>query len=160
MEPVSARLHPTFFSHSLFVSPIDILNLQSVGNVSFELETGVNDDVLYIRDVNDGACNKRISCVGPEWSAGRPGNRPIGARDAVRNTETCLGPMPPTQQYSHRWAMTPVLQCKHCQEDHEIRTTPTSLQQVLQEELQLLKIAHRRRQWHCIHAGHHILLKE
>ena len=37
-------------------------------------------------------CNKRISNAGQEWSAGRPGNRPIGAREAARNSETCLGP--------------------------------------------------------------------
>ena len=56
------------------------------------------NDAMYYNDVNEVACtdeticNKRISYAGQEWSAGRPGNRPIGASDAARNSETCLGP--------------------------------------------------------------------
>ena len=107
MEPVSSGLNPTFFSHSLSAYPPDILESQSSGNVHYELEIGaVNVDALYIGNVNDVACtiepcNKRISCAGPERSVGRPGNRPIGARDAARNTETCLGP------YATRSAVQP-----------------------------------------------------
>ena len=97
VEPVSFGIQSTFFSYSLFVSPMDILKSQSVGNVYYQLETGVDDDALFINDLNEVACtiekcNKRISCVEPERSAGGPGNRPIGARDAARNTEMCLGP--------------------------------------------------------------------
>ena len=97
VEPVSSRLQPTFFPYSLSISRTDVLNLQSVGNVHYELEIGVDDDALYISNVNDVACtnkicNKRISTAGQEWSVGRPGNRPIGARDAARNPQTCLGP--------------------------------------------------------------------
>ena len=36
-------------------------------------------------------CNKRISNAEQEWLAGQPGNRPIGARDAAQNSDTCLG---------------------------------------------------------------------
>ena len=97
VEPVSYEHHPTFFSHSLSAYTSDILKLQSGGNVNYELETGVVNDALYGSNVKEVACtiekcNKRISCAGPEWSVGRPGNRPIGARDAARNTEMCLGP--------------------------------------------------------------------
>ena len=98
VEPVSSRLQPTFFHSYFSASPPDILESRSGGNVHYKLEHGaVNDDALYYGDLNEVAftienCNKRISCAGPEWSAGRPGNRPIGARDAARNSETCLGP--------------------------------------------------------------------
>ena len=98
MEPVASRIRSQFFPHSLSVSPPDILESQSGGVVQNLLEPGVvSDDALYISDVNDvactdGTCNKRISYAGQERSAGRPGNRPTGARDAARNTETCLGP--------------------------------------------------------------------
>ena len=96
-QSVSSRNERTFFNYSLSVSPIDVLNLQSIGNVNYELETGVDDDALYYNDVNEVICtnakyNKRISDEGPEWSVGRPGNRPIGARNAARNPQTCLGP--------------------------------------------------------------------
>ena len=89
--------------------------MQSVEHVNYSLDSGVNvgdGDSLY-SDVN---CNKRISCAGPErsagrpghtptrrtlacgkliedsyagydWSAGRPGNRPFGASSAA-----CLSP--------------------------------------------------------------------
>ena len=43
-------------------------------------------------DCTDFICNKRISHARQEWSAGRLGNRPIGAMNATRNSETCLGP--------------------------------------------------------------------
>ena len=95
-ELVSSRTPPTFF-HSLSVLPIDILSAQSVGKLNFELGAGDLNDTMYISNVNEVACtnetcNKRISNVGQEWSAGRPDNRPIGASDATRNSETCLGP--------------------------------------------------------------------
>ena len=111
IEPVSSGLQPTFFSHSLSACPPDILESQSGGNVHYQLETGaVVDDAMYYSDVYDVACtmepcNKRISCAGPEWSAGRPGNRPIGARDVARNTKTCLGP------YATRSAVQPHTGC-------------------------------------------------
>ena len=98
VEPVSFGNEPTFFPYSLSISPLDILKTQSGGNVQHELETGGLNDAMYYNDVNEvictehGICNKRISCAGQEWSAGRPGNRPIGARNAARNFETCLGP--------------------------------------------------------------------
>ena len=58
---------PTFFQHSLFVSPIDIFVLQFVGY--FELGTSDLHDAMYISDVKEMACtnvicNKRISCAG------------------------------------------------------------------------------------------------
>ena len=64
---------------------------------SFELRIGDLNDVMYTSDVNEVTCtnpncNKRISNAGQEWSVGRPGNRPIGAREAARNSDTCLAP--------------------------------------------------------------------
>ena len=96
LVPSNSENEPTFF-RSLSVSAPDILNSQSGGLVQNLLEIGVVDDAMYYNDVNEVACtldicNKRISCAGQEWSAGRPGNRPIGARDATRNSDTCLGP--------------------------------------------------------------------
>ena len=96
VEPVSSGTHPAFI-HSLSVSPTDILSAQSVGNQNFELGTGDCDDAIYISNVNDVDCtntiyNKRISYAGQDWSTGQPGNRPIGASDATRNSQTCLGP--------------------------------------------------------------------
>ena len=97
LVPIESENEPTFFN-SLSVSAPDILRVQSGGPVQNLLETGVvTDDALYISHLNDvactdGNCNKRISCAGQEWSAGRPGNRPTGASEAARNTETCLGP--------------------------------------------------------------------
>ena len=95
LVPTKSENEPTFFN-SLSVSAPDILESQSGGPVPNLLEPGVDDDALYSMNVNDvactdGTCNKRISCAGQEWSAGRPGNRPIGASDAARNSETCLG---------------------------------------------------------------------
>ena len=98
VEPVSFGLQPTFFSQSLSAYPPNILELQSGGNVHYELEAGVVvDDALYSTDLNEVACtneicNKRISNAGQEWSVGRPGNRPIGARTVARKSEMCLGP--------------------------------------------------------------------
>ena len=96
-QPVASRIRSRFFPHSLSLSAPDILKSQSGGNVQNLLGTGVAvDNAMYYHDVNDvtcilDKCNKRISVAGQEWSAGRPGNRPIGARDAARNSETCLG---------------------------------------------------------------------
>ena len=102
MEIMWNLLHLEFAIHSFLIlylsQPPDILESQSGGVVQNLLETGVvSDDALYISNVHDVACtdskcNKRISVVGQEWSAGRPGNRPIGAREAAQNTQTCLGP--------------------------------------------------------------------
>ena len=55
------------------------------------LENGVVDDAMYSSDVNDVSCtnepcNKRISCAGPERSAGRPGHTPIRCELACRKT--------------------------------------------------------------------------
>ena len=96
-EPISSRNKPAFFTHSLSVSPTSILESQSVGKLNFELETGDLHDAFYISNVNEVACtneicNKRISNEGQQWSAGRLGNRPTGARDAACNSQTCLGP--------------------------------------------------------------------
>ena len=97
-SPLVTENETTFIPDSLSVSAPDILDSQSGGIVSNLLDIGVvEDDALYSNDVNDvactdGNCNKRISCAGQERSAGRPGNRPIGASEAARNSETCLGP--------------------------------------------------------------------
>ena len=96
-ELVSSRAQPTFFHDSLSVSSTDILSVQSVGNSNFELGTGDLTDAVYYSNVNEvtcskDICNKRISYAGQDWSAGRLGNRPIGATDAARNSQTCLGP--------------------------------------------------------------------
>ena len=73
------------------------MSSQSAGNLNFELGTGDLNDVLYINVVIDvdctkEICNKTVSCAGPEWLVGRPGNRPIGARKVAHELETCLGP--------------------------------------------------------------------
>ena len=97
LVPLESENEPTFFN-SLSVSSSDILKVQFGDNVQNLLEPGVDDDdALYNSNVNnvactDGTCSKRISVAGQEWSAGRPGSRPIGARDAARNTQKCLGP--------------------------------------------------------------------
>ena len=81
-QPVASASRPQFFLDSLTVSPSDILNVQSGGNVYYLLETGaMSDDAMYSNDVNDVACtnepcNKRISVAGLERSAGRPGHTP------------------------------------------------------------------------------------
>ena len=99
VEPVASGNNHSFFPHSLSGSAPDFLESQSGGNVQNLLEIGVYDDAMYNDDVNEVTCMernicKRISNAGQEWSAGRPGNRPIiiGARTAARNTDTCLGP--------------------------------------------------------------------
>ena len=124
VEPVSSRTPPTFFDHSLSVSPTDILSAQSIGNQNFELGTGDCDDGMYISNVNEvdctnAICNKRISYAGQDWSAGRPGNRPIGASDATRNSQTCLGPSATrTRADNHLTrAITPMIQMKHRQDN-------------------------------------------
>ena len=56
--------------------------MQSDGNVHYQLETGDLNNAMYYNDVNEvictdeEICNKRISCAGQEWSAGRPGEDP------------------------------------------------------------------------------------
>ena len=55
-EHFLSRNHSTFFHRSLFISPIDILDLQSIGNLNFELETGDVTDALCYSIVNDVAC--------------------------------------------------------------------------------------------------------
>ena len=96
-SPPVLENEPTFFN-SLSVSAPDILRVQSGGPVQYSLGTGaIGDDAMYnmyVKDVacTESSCNKRISYAGQEWSAGRPGNRPTGASEAARNTETCLGP--------------------------------------------------------------------
>ena len=69
MEPVASKTHPTFFDHSLFVSPTDALESQSIGKLNFELGTDDFTDAMYISALNDvvytnEACNKRISNAG------------------------------------------------------------------------------------------------
>ena len=136
--PPNNENDPTF-CHSLYVSPIDILKSQSVGDLNFELEIGDLNDGMYISNVNDVACrneicNKRNSNAGPEWSARRLGNRPLGASDAVRNSEMCLGAYAILIGYNQLTrATTPVIQDKHRQEepDMKINTAPASQEQVL-----------------------------
>ena len=83
MEPIASGINHSFFPHSLFVSPPDILESQSGGVVQNLLKTGaVDDDTLYTSSLNDVACtdepcNKRISYAGPERSVGQPGHMPI-----------------------------------------------------------------------------------
>ena len=75
----------TTFFNSLSVTPMEILHSNSAGN--FELEIGDFSDAVCKNAVNDVACtkvycNKRISDVGPERSAGRLGHTPT-RRDLV-----------------------------------------------------------------------------
>ena len=76
VEPVAVENATQFIPYSFAASSSDIL-LQSGEPVHYMLESGaVNVDggeTLY-SDLN---CNKRISCAGPERSAGRPGHTPI-----------------------------------------------------------------------------------
>ena len=68
----------SFVQNSFSACPPDILSLQSGGDVQYLLGEGANvkndggDEFLY----DSLNCNKRISCAGPEWSAGRPGHTP------------------------------------------------------------------------------------
>ena len=99
VEPVASDIHPLFFPNSLSVSPLDILELQSNGNVQNLLGIGVAiDDALYSINVNnvaytDGTCNKRISDAGPERLAGRPGRTPSRRELACGKTieDSCAG---------------------------------------------------------------------
>ena len=100
VEPVTSEICSSFFvDNSFSVSPVDILSLQSAGPVNYMLETGANvEDALYKKDVNDvdctdRICNKRISCAGPERSAGRPGHTPIRRELACDKTieDSCAG---------------------------------------------------------------------
>ena len=107
LNPVLSANSSQFF-HSFSASPSDIF-LQSVGPVHSLLGTGASDDdALNRMGVKDVACtfqncNKRISCSGPEWSAGRPGTMPFGARsDACPSPITaCLGPYSAASQQLH-----------------------------------------------------------
>ena len=99
VNPVVSGISPSFFVQNSFsASSPEILDLHTGGPVHYLLESGaVVGDALYYSNLNEVACtnlkyNKRISTAGQEWSAGRLGNRPIGARTAARNSETCLGP--------------------------------------------------------------------
>ena len=78
---------------------------------------------MYHTDVSEVACtlekcNKRICCAGPEWSVGRLGNRPIGASEAARNSEMCLGP------YATRTAVQPHTGCNTREEDQASSRRP------------------------------------
>ena len=77
VNPVAREMcSQIFVQHSFSACPPDILQ-QSGGNVPYVLGHGV-------ATINDGEnslydsfkCNKRISCAGPERSAGRPGHMP------------------------------------------------------------------------------------
>ena len=101
VNPVVSGNGSQFFVHnSLSASSSDILELQSVEPVHYLLGTGASDDdALYTVDVKDVACtkkscNKRISCAGPDWSAGRPGLTPFGASSATcpSSQTACIGP--------------------------------------------------------------------
>ena len=94
VEPDAVRNCSQFFPYSFPACSPDILSLQSGGNVQFVLDSGaavnVGDDSLY----DSLKCNKRISCAGQDWSAGRPGIMPFGASTAVcLSTQiACIGP--------------------------------------------------------------------
>ena len=80
INPVAIQNSSQLF-HSFSASPSENFAVQSVGQpVPYVLDTGVNvrggDDSLY----SGFKCNKRISCAGPERSAGRPGHTPIRRR--------------------------------------------------------------------------------
>ena len=167
-QPVSSGIRHSFFPNSLFVFAPDILDSQSGGIVQNLLETGVvSDDALYISDVNDVACtlepcNKRISVAGQEWSAGRPGNRPIGARTVARNSDTCLG------LYATRIVQSPHMGCNTREIEASSRRLPhkedqditSQLRASTSEDLLPPKITRRQRWWHCICASHLTLLEE
>ena len=80
-QPVSSGISSQFFLDSLSVSPSDILYLQSGGNVHYKLETGsINDDAMYINDVNEVACTLENVTKGlvVRGRNGRWGDRAIG----------------------------------------------------------------------------------
>ena len=61
------------FFHSFSAQASDNFLLQSGETVQYVLDSGViGGEALY----KNFKCNKRISYVGPEWSAGRPGHTP------------------------------------------------------------------------------------
>ena len=83
--------HSSQFFNSFSASPSDNFAVQSVGHVHYELDSGVvGGESLY----GDFKCNKRISNAGPDWSAGRPGTMPFGARTAacLSPQTACIGP--------------------------------------------------------------------
>ena len=89
-RPVPFENSSPFFN-SFSANPSDTFPLQFVGPVHYVLESGdVGGDSLY----SDLTCNKRISNAGPDWSAGRPGNRPFGASTAacLSPQTACIGP--------------------------------------------------------------------
>ena len=77
VNPVASEIgSQNFVQHSFSACPPDILQ-QSGGHVSYVLGHGAasvrdGENSLY----DSFKCNKRISCAGPEWSAGRPGHMP------------------------------------------------------------------------------------
>ena len=82
-QPLSSGIRHSFFLDSLSVSPSDILNVQSDGNVQNSLETGVHDDAMYTSSLNNVACtnepcNKRISVAGQRGRQGNRAIRPLG----------------------------------------------------------------------------------
>ena len=77
VNPVAVDYNSSQFVHSFSAGPSENVAVSSVGpTVHYMLEPGVRvsggDSSLY-SDLN---CNKRISCAGPERSAGRPGHTP------------------------------------------------------------------------------------
>ena len=77
INPIAIRNSSQFFVPNSFsaISP-EILTLRTGEHVHYPLESGVSvgdGETLY----DDFKCNKRISCAGPERSAGRPGHTPI-----------------------------------------------------------------------------------
>ena len=100
VELVTSEICSSFFvDNSFSASPVDILSLQSARHVQYSLGTGaIVEDALYEEDVNDvdctdRTCNKRISYVGPERSAGRPGHTLIRRDLACEKTieDSCAG---------------------------------------------------------------------
>ena len=93
VEPDAVRNCSQFFPHSFPACSPDILSLQSGGNVHYMLDSGeaVNVGGELYSDLN---CNKRISCAGPERSAGRPGHTPTRRTFACEELveDSCAGP--------------------------------------------------------------------
>ena len=117
----------------------------------------------------DFACVKHVedSCAGQEWSAGRPGLTPFGARTAacLSPQTACIGPYGTAVAYSGTTqATTPVrsnpLLLHHHERDYpDMRNrAPVSQQQRLQVETPPM-IARHQRGWHCIRAGHRIIVE-
>ena len=78
VEPTAVGNSSSFFPHSFPAWSPDILSMQSGDNADYMLGTdagvkvNVGGETLY----SEFNCNKRISCAGPERSAGRPGHTP------------------------------------------------------------------------------------